>query len=455
VSHPSPDALWAQAQAPVEALGSHLEGCPDCRAQLADIRRAQAALALLPPPPPLSGALAARVGARLAEAADRQAMRRRPWWAGLGARPALVAAAAGVAMLAAWGVSRMTASSPAVREVAPFQLAQPSVAPAPEVPGRPPGPKRSASVASARRARAQEAPAIVAQVLEEGSRLRTEPGGSLWLTLPDGSRAGLTGATAVTLKRLETSALELEVSQGSLALVVPHRSDRLLLVRAGEVEVRDLGTRFSVSRTTSRVLVAVEEGTVEVRTPAGVQTVAAGRALSAHDGKVDTFAWAPVVERASPQALFVPTEAARLSDEDAEDEPAAGPSPARPAATVASPEDEWASLPQTARARAAPPPPSAVTTATRRPPFFSLDALERRVREFTAAFITPAVRQSGAREVTRRGKRGDCVGVIAAAERWLAEPPAAVPEEAAWREEVLARHAACEERLRRAASPAR
>jgi transmembrane sensor len=95
----------------------------------------------------------------------------------------------------------------------------------------------------------------------------TETGGSLWLQLPDGTKAGLTGATDVQLAKLDDKTLTLDVTRGSLAMVVPHREDRVLTVRAGDVEVKDLGTRFLVSREVARTVVAVEEGSVEVKTP--------------------------------------------------------------------------------------------------------------------------------------------------------------------------------------------
>ncbi len=114
---------------------------------------------------------------------------------------------------------------------------------------------------------AQVAALGTAQVLETGARLSTEKDGSLWLKLPDGTKAGLTGSTDVQLAKLEEKTLTLDISRGSLAMVVPHREDRVLTIRAGDVEVKDLGTRFLVSREVAKVIVAVEEGSVEVRTP--------------------------------------------------------------------------------------------------------------------------------------------------------------------------------------------
>jgi len=313
-------------------------------------------------------------------------------------------------------------------------------------------------VASARRAHVQEKPAAVAQLLEEGDHLRTDRGGSLWLQLPDGSRAGLTGSTAVTLRRLEAQALDLELSQGSLALVVPHRADRALTVHAGGVEVVDLGTRFSVSRSASRVLVAVEEGEVEVRAAGTVRRLGAGRALSEHDGQVATFPWAPVVERAAlpppaPSPL-VPSQAARLSGEDeaaaappaeAADAPATAPS----GQALVRPDEDWATLPASERPPAAPPPPAPVVTATPRPRRgFSLEELERRVHEFQQgladAVFAPAAREAAMRQVVRRARAGECPGALVEADQWLAASPSSHPAEVEWRTEVLEARERCQ-----------
>jgi hypothetical protein len=413
------------------------------------VRRAQGALALLPPPPPLPPAVAARVGAALAEAADRQAARRHPWWEGLLGRPlVLVAAAAALAVLGAWALAGRLPPAPALLERAE--------APAPAATeGTPPPPtpaprKLVAKVASARRAAVGGQPVTAAQVLQEGARLGTEAGGSLWLRLPDGSRAGLTGATAVTLRRLEDAAVELEVGQGSLALVVPHRPRRALTVRAGEVEVVDLGTRFSVTRSPSRVLVAVEEGEVEVRTGGVSRTLRAGRALTVHEGKVATYPWAPTAAAPPPAEAFVPTEAARLSAEPAsEPEPPApptgpaegtGPPPARERPGV--PDEDWAPLPGAPTSD--PPPPPAPDTVPKgrpaRPPSF-LQALEERVRAFQRGFneaiLVPAAREGAMHEVVRRARDGQCARALAAADRWLREAPSIHPAEPAWRAEVL------------------
>jgi FecR protein len=477
VSHPEHDRLWAAAQGPDPELQAHLDACASCRGALEDIRRAQLALRQVPPPPPLPPALAARVGAALAEAADRKAVGRGTWWQGLLARPGWLALAAGLLVVAGWRLvgfdqtPPFAAASPAPSPLANLEPpAQPTatptpVAPLPPAPAPAPAPRKlSASVASARRARVQDLPASAAQVLVEGDRLRTESGGNLWLKLPDGSRAGLTGATSVTLQRLEAGALELEVKQGSLALVVPHRADRSFTVRAGEVEVVDLGTSFSVSRTASRVLVAVEEGVVEVHTPAGVQTVGAGRALSVHDGQLTTSVWAPVVAQpaapaAAAEAPYVPGEAARLAREEEgdDDDGSQGPESASPPALAAErpglPDESWAPLPPRAEPWTPPPPPpvGSARVRLRGPPAFSLEELERRVREFqrsiNEAFITPAAREGVMREVARRAKAGDCLRALREADLWLGQLPTKRPEEVVWRARVLEARERCRARL--------
>src|SRR5699024_2046404 len=113
-------------------------------------------------------------------------------------------------------------------------------------------------------ASARDATTETAAKLGEGSIISTKSGGRVWMKLPDGSRAGLTGSSEVKLSTLKAKEVTLDITRGSLAMVVPHREDRVLLVRAGDVTVRDLGTRFLVQIEEGRTMVAVDEGEVAV-----------------------------------------------------------------------------------------------------------------------------------------------------------------------------------------------
>lgn len=87
--------------------------------------------------------------------------------------------------------------------------------------------------------------------------------------LDDGSRLELKARSRVTLRSNRPTAVALELSRGEVSCDVSHRSGRTFTVAAAGLEVRVVGTRFSVKAEPasggSRVDVRVHEGTVEVR----------------------------------------------------------------------------------------------------------------------------------------------------------------------------------------------
>ncbi len=480
MKHVDHEQLWALAAGEaLEGAEAHVGSCAQCRATLADIQLAQRALAALPPVPELPLAVANRVGEALSDEVDRQAARRfTAWWRRL-FEPRLVlgfATAAAAVFVLAWSLGAFAPAAPQpaplVHREAPAPTPTPVSTPTPPAP---PPQKLSATVASTvktsvgikRRQLAKRA-----QQLEEGSVVATEAGGSVWLQLPDGSQAGLTGASEVTLATLEASTLALTVTQGSLAMVVPHRADRLLTVQAGEVQVKDLGTRFLVSKSSARVLVAVEEGSVEVTTPAGSQTLTAGHAVSWHDGQLDTLPWettkpaAPLRPKPSVAPKPSPTPAVE-EHVDAGVEPSVAPTAtaaAEPSTTGApeapegSDESEWATLPEGDQPPPPPPPPQAVNTATPPPPRrresgFSLRNLEQRLQEFARQVQSPflnSAREGQVKLITKLADGGDCPAALSAAERWLEAPVSASAHEARWRRSVLMQKMRCLNRLGRA-----
>jgi ferric-dicitrate binding protein FerR (iron transport regulator) len=488
MTHPSHDTLWAWALAredAAEPVATHLASCPACVTVVADIRVAQQALASLPPVPPLPEALAERVGAALAEKADRRFLSRwGRWWEALWT-PRWAWPVAVTALLLALVVRVAQTDATPTPDARPVAVApvQKAPTPAPTLPAAATkvSSRVTARVSMARKARAQGEPVAKAQRLEQGATVATERGGSLWMRLPDGTRAGLTGASQVTLAGLDTSALRLEVAHGNLAMVVPHRAERMVTVQAGEVEVKDLGTRFLVSRTEGRVLVAVEEGAVEVKTPTTTRTVAAGRAVSWHDGRLESLAWevpttptTPAVPPpASAAAAFEPAAAppasvARLDQEVDEDDAASEATDSEPAPSVAettatpsatTSEEEWAQLPanptttpgpSTTRGPSTPTDGGAGTTAPDRPrPVrFDLGGLEARVQRLQRALLapfTPDERDRASRmvEVTVQADRGDCRRALVFAERWLRQPSTRRAEEPSWRRTVLTQKWRC------------
>lgn len=107
----------------------------------------------------------------------------------------------------------------------------------------------------------------------DGSELQaaslSTQGDALAMTLQDGSQLEVGPRSRVELAEVREKQVVVELAQGRvLCDVIPSR-ERVFAVHAGGVEVRVLGTRFSVERSTGaqleRVEVRVERGRVEVR----------------------------------------------------------------------------------------------------------------------------------------------------------------------------------------------
>ncbi len=463
MSHLAADILWGLARQELTAeeqaqARAHLEGCTECQASFADVSLATGLLSVLPEAPPMPEAMARRVGQSLADAADaKAAVRFTSWWQSLFTPRFVLAAALGVVLVTvgAWwaaGVREVPAPTPiALPTPAPLPSPVPEVKP-PELTPAPPVKKLSVTVASAKKSTTQKA-----QVLAEGSTISTQSGGSVWLKLPDGSRAGLTSSSEVTLATLEEKTLTLDIAKGSLALVVPHREDRLLTVRAGEIEVLDLGTRFLVSREPNRTLVAVEEGVVSVKTPTGEREVRAGNAVSWSNGALTELAWepptavAPVVQAPTPEKESV----ARLGD-DEEDEDDGPPPPEEAREGVAAPDttpvgadEEWATPPppSTNQPVRRGPPPRVMTVPSERG--FSLKKIERKVRELGSRLTSPSTREAQVKDIAVSADAGDCKYALEQIDRWLKAPITKLAHEPQLRRSVKTQQIRCLNRLGR------
>jgi transmembrane sensor len=105
----------------------------------------------------------------------------------------------------------------------------------------------------------------------------------LAVTLVDGSKLSLASRTEVQVRGNQPSNVVLALSHGEVTCDVTHREGRKFTVRAGDVQVRVVGTKFSVKATPGehpRVEVSVLRGAVEVfseRRPGIVARVAAGQ----------------------------------------------------------------------------------------------------------------------------------------------------------------------------------
>lgn len=473
MSHLEHETLWALSRNELDdaarALAEqHLAGCADCRVSLEDVKLAQGVLMDLPPVPAMPDAMARRVGQQLAEAADARAAKRfTSWWQSIFTPRFVLAAAMGLAVVigGAWLLAPRNDGAPTpVAVPTPTPTPTPPVVPSPQ----PPKKKLAVTVASAKKATAAKK-----QVLTEGATVATQAGGNLWMQLPDGSRAGLTGASEVKLATLEEKTLTLDVAKGSLALVVPHREDRVLTVRAGDLEVKDLGTRFLVSREPTHTFVAVEEGVVEVKTPTGAREVRAGHAVTWRDGKLAELDWAPVAPPApivqqpvaQPETPPVPEpqpgsdSVARLDEEDddaplppVQDETATAQPEQAPDQTPVGVDEQWAGLPDQQKklppvSAFAPPPKKTVVTGTERG--FSLRIIERKLREIGSTITSPTGREARARNIALAADAGDCAHALKLADAWLVEPVTNAPNEPLMRRSVQLQQVRCLNRLGR------
>jgi transmembrane sensor len=123
----------------------------------------------------------------------------------------------------------------------------------------------------------------------EGAQLETAAD-ALAVTLVDGSSLKLEPRSRVEVGGRTASAVKLVLARGRIACDVTHRPGRSFVVAAGGVEVRVIGTRFSVANEAAqdgtdgtRVEVRVERGVVEVRGAgpnAGIVRVEAGHSWS-------------------------------------------------------------------------------------------------------------------------------------------------------------------------------
>jgi TolA-binding protein len=165
-------------------------------------------------------------------------------------------------------------------------------------------------------------------------------GDTLAVTLDDGSQVSLASRTEVRVRGNQPSAVALQLGRGEVTCDVTHRENRKFTVVAGDVEVRVVGTKFTVKTTPGdnpRVEVSVLRGVVEVvsqRRPGIVARVAAGQswiqnpepsAVAAHSAPGSAAAVAPATQPQAP-------ESAAPADVKSTGAPATSAAPAGPSA---------------------------------------------------------------------------------------------------------------------------
>jgi hypothetical protein len=108
-------------------------------------------------------------------------------------------------------------------------------------------------------------------------------------------------ATAIDITRGDGRVV-VEMKRGRLDLAVQHRPGRVLVVRAGDTDIEDIGTRFTVDYDgASGVAVRVTEGEVKVTHHQQELRVAAGKAWTTDRGLVAIADLEPTVAAAAPK----------------------------------------------------------------------------------------------------------------------------------------------------------
>jgi hypothetical protein len=467
-SHLSAEQLWEAADVPLEGDDyAHVQLCADCRLELENVKMARGLLLTEPPPPPpLSDNAARRIGDVLRKAAEQEARRRMWWhaWWPFNFSPTWVFAPA-AAVLLAFVAYRVTLPLP--------ELPSPGIAKAPELQpqqqGLPAPPLREApkpvapvvkkvfaSVKSTRKAKVGNEAVKAAQQLSEGSTVSTAKDGVLSMQLPDGSSMRLASASQVQLAKLEEKEVTLDVDKGSLHVVARHDATRELRVRAGDVEVVDVGTRFTVSRQDAdHTLVWVEEGEVQVNAHGNSMPVHAGQAVQYRDGKLQRQQWASADDVKRPAPVSPPPSKVAAADETppipAEGEkvpPPPAPVPAKLEPTksddTVSSLDEWSTpgnlkdapvnVPPPMPAPEPPPAPAAVAQAPSAAPSSPemsapsedeanvsfLNKLRSQMDKIKGVF-KPPTRLQQANDISKLADARRCNDALAAADAWLAD----------------------------------
>jgi len=91
---------------------------------------------------------------------------------------------------------------------------------------------------------------------------RTGPGETRAIALQDGSRIVVDRNSELALR--DGASPLIEMKGGSAYFDIRHNPDRTMVIRAGDYEVRDIGTRFDLVRTPDHLAVSVAEGQVTV-----------------------------------------------------------------------------------------------------------------------------------------------------------------------------------------------
>lgn len=124
----------------------------------------------------------------------------------------------------------------------------------------------------------------------------TAPGENRSVTLADGTRIDMNGATRLTLDSRNPRLASLEAGEATFHVV--HNADAPFVVAAGETTLRDVGTVFNVVREGERIDIGVAEGAVLYNPDAEAIQLNAGQRL-----RFAGAAHATEISRVDPQAV--------------------------------------------------------------------------------------------------------------------------------------------------------
>lgn len=151
---------------------------------------------------------------------------------------------------------------------------------------------------------------VVAAIAVRSSRETMVPGvavaaldtpKNVWLT--EGSQVAVTPQSELSLVSESDSDVLLLLERGAATFDVEKKPSRKFVVKADSVEVKVVGTRFTVQRNEREVHVSVERGIVEVRDGETVTRLTAGR----HWARTVAPAPVPVAPVVEPEPVQLPT----------------------------------------------------------------------------------------------------------------------------------------------------
>ncbi len=249
--------LWAYAASELgggeeRELEEHLDGCPECREQLASVQIAREALEGARAAQPqvhwreVDEAVGGLVERRLA------AQARRPMLIRLGLASGLVLVSAAVAAGVLLRPERPNDPEPMV-QVAP-----------------PPRPLTARVDRAEGLSRVGQTSALLdGAELRSGDVLATTKSGKAFVHLPDLSHVRLGGGSQLTLTRADVDDVAIALERGRVAVRASHQDRKGFVVQSGGLTVHVVGTVFAVTSSRDATEVAVSEGRVRVELPGG------------------------------------------------------------------------------------------------------------------------------------------------------------------------------------------